>query len=392
MNFILYDGRWREHLLPFTLTRPIGEIRVGITTIKEKWELLLDSQVSFLTQEYLQQKYPLVIKDDNVLIESSIIPTKELVTEILALNKGAALTSNGEVVAVRCKTVTVNDNPFEGNYKLVETGLKFLAIQYPWHIYKLNPEIIKQDFNRITAGRKSMPVPDGVFVSGDSGMLFIEEGANIKFSSINTEEGPVYIGKSARVMEGSKIRGPFALCDHATVKMGAKIYEGTTVGPWSKVGGEVSNSVIFGYSSKAHDGYLGNSVIGEWCNLGADTNTSNLKNTYEDIRVWSFTEQSFINTGEQFCGLLMADHSKSGINTMFNTGTVVGVFCNIYGAGYQRTLIPSFSWGGTHGFKLYNLNKLYKVAEAVMMRRGCVFDETEKDILAYLHRNTIVRK
>jgi len=193
-------------------------------------------------------------------------------------------------------------------------------------------------------------------------------------------------------MEGSKIRGPFALCNNATVKMGAKIYEGSTVGPWSKVGGEVNNSVIFGYSSKSHDGYLGNSVIGEWCNLGADTNTSNLKNTYEDIRVWSFTEQSFINTGEQFCGLLMGDHSKSGINTMFNTGTVVGVFCNIYGAGYQRNLIPSFSWGGTQGFKLYHLNKVYKVAEAVMKRRDCVLDETEKNILAYLHQNTVVRK
>ncbi|RLD35051.1 MAG: glucose-1-phosphate thymidylyltransferase [Bacteroidetes bacterium] len=392
MNFILYDGRWREHLLPFTYTRPIGEIRVGITTIREKWELLLKTRVSFLTQEYLQQKYPLVVNDNNIVIESSIIPTEELIKEILALNKDEMLTSNGEVVAIRCETVNVNDNPFKGNYKLVEKELEYNTIHYPWHIYKLNPEIIQQDFKRITEGRKSVTIPEGVFVSGDPDLLFIEEGADVKYAYINTEEGPVYIGKNARVMEGSKIRGPFALCNNATVKMGAKIYEGSTVGPWSKVGGEVNNSVIFGYSSKSHDGYLGNSVIGEWCNLGADTNTSNLKNTYEDIRVWSFTEQSFINTGEQFCGLLMGDHSKSGINTMFNTGTVVGVFCNIYGAGYQRNLIPSFSWGGTQGFKLYHLNKVYKVAEAVMKRRDCVLDETEKNILAYLHQNTVVRK
>ena len=392
MNFILYDGVWREHLLPFTYTRPVGEMRIGITTIREKWEYLLGEKVSFLTQEYLQEKFPLTIQEDNVIIESSVIPNDKLITAILALQQDEMLTGKSGTIAVRTGKVNHHINPFESDYKKVETDVEYHLVKYPWHIYKLTPVLIQEDFKWLTAGKQSEPVPDGVMISGNRDLLFIEKGADVRYAYINTEEGPVHIGKDARVMEGSKIRGPFALCEHATVKMGAKIYEGTTVGPWSKVGGEVNNSVIFGYSSKAHDGYLGNSVIGEWCNLGADTNTSNLKNTYDNIRVWSFTEQSFVDTGEQFCGLLMGDHSKSGINTMFNTGTVVGVFCNIYGSGYQRNIIPSFSWGGTQGFKLYNLNRMYKVAEAVMKRRGREFDETEKNILKYLHKNTVVRK
>ena len=391
MNFILYDGTWREHLLPFTYTRPVSEIRVGITTIREKWESLLGDRVSFLTRPYLQQKYPLHAEKENVIIEASVLPTEALVAEISTIAPGEALVKGEQVIAVCPVSFNENEDPFNSDYRVVASQADFKAVHYPWDIFKLNPEVIKEDFERLTAGRSSLPVPEDVMVSGYKDLIFIEKGAKISYAFINTEGGPVYIGKDARIMEGAKIRGPFALCEHATVKMGAKIYEGTTVGPWSKVGGEVNNSVLFGYSSKAHDGYLGNSVIGEWCNLGADTNTSNLKNTYEEIKVWSFAENRFVNTGEQFCGLLMGDHSKSGINTMFNTGTVVGVFCNIYGAGYQRNFIPSFSWGGTQGFKLYNLKRALKVAEAVMIRRNRSLDESDKNILTYLNEHAVIR-
>jgi UDP-N-acetylglucosamine diphosphorylase/glucosamine-1-phosphate N-acetyltransferase len=391
MNFILYDGVWREHLLPFTYTRPVSEMRIGITTIREKWESLLGENVSCLTRPYLQKKYPLHTEQDNVIIEASILPTEALAVEVLALQSGDILMKEEQVVAARPVTFSKESDPFTADYHVVNTKADFKTVRYPWDIFKLNPEVIKEDFERVTNGRMSQPAPKGVMVSGNKDLLFIEEGADINYAYINTEEGPVYIGKDTRIMEGAKIRGPFALCEYAMVKMGAKIYEGTTVGPWSKVGGEVNNSVIFGYSSKAHDGYLGNSVLGEWCNLGADTNTSNLKNTYENIKVWSFAENRFVNTGEQFCGLLMGDHSKSGINTMFNTGTVVGVFCNIYGAGYQRNLIPSFSWGGTQGFKLYNLKRVFKVAEAVMERRNCRLEENDKNILTYLHEHAMIR-
>ena len=393
MNYILYDGIWREHLLPFTFTRPVGKIRIGITTIQEKWESFLDQKLSFLTQDYLQKKYPVVLEENNIVIDSSVLPNDEIINQIRSLTLGQALIKQGRIIAIHLSAHNINEDPFQNSFEAVDTECEFLSVQYPWDIFKFNPEVIEEDFKRITIGRKSMPINKNIFVTGDPQLIFIEEGADIKYSYFNTENGPVYIGANTKVLEGSKIRGPFALCESSTVKMGAKIYEGTTIGPFSKVGGEVNNSVIFGYSSKAHDGYLGNSVIGEWCNLGADTNTSNLKNTYEQIKVWSYADHRFVNTGEQFCGLLMGDHSKSGINTMFNTGAVIGVFCNIYGAGYQRNFIPSFSWGGvTQGFKLYNLNKVYKVADAVMQRRGHNFDEIEKEILVHLHEIATIRK
>ena len=392
MNYILYDGIWREHLLPFTFTRPVGKIRIGITTIQEKWESFLDQKLSFLTQDYLQQKYPLVLEENNIVIDSSVLPNDEIINQIRSLTLGQALIKQGRIIAIHLNAQNINEDPFQNSFEAVDTECEFLSVQYPWDIFKFNPKVIEEDFKTITMGRRSMSVNKNIFVTGDPQLIFIEEGADIKYSYFNTENGPIYIGANTKVLEGSKIRGPFALCESSTVKMGAKIYEGTTIGPFSKVGGEVNNSVIFGYSSKAHDGYLGNSVIGEWCNLGADTNTSNLKNTYEQIKVWSYADHKFVDTGEQFCGLLMGDHSKSGINTMFNTGAVIGVFCNIYGAGYQRNFIPSFSWGGIQGFKLYNQNKVFKVADAVMQRRGHNFDEIEKEILVHLHEIATIRK
>lgn len=392
MNYILYDGPRRDHLLPFTFTRPVCDIRIGIDTIYDKWASFFGQQVSVITEGYLQKKFPLVLSQKNIIIDASIIPSKALVTQIGRLENGEALVKNEQIIAVRTDSDAVGAKPFEGSFKKKETKLEYTAIRYPWDIFKYNTGILADDFKRITAGRESQPVGDKIWVSGDTDLIFIEKGADIKHAYFNTENGPIYIGKGATVMEGSKIRGPFALCDHATLKMDAKVYEGTTIGPFSKMGGEISNSVVFGFSSKAHDGYLGNSVLGQWCNLGADTNTSNLKNTYENVKAWSYAENSFIDTGTQFCGLMMGDHSKTGINTMLNTGTIVGVFCNIFGEGYQRNFIPSFSWGGTHGYMLYNKSRLLKVADAVMNRRGAKLDAIEKEILLYLLAKASIRK
>jgi len=267
----------------------------------------------------------------------------------------------------------------------IEWEEEMVKLNENWEIFSFNPTAIVDDFKLITAGRKSKPLSKTNFVTGDPKLIFLEEGARSEFAFLNTTDGPIYIGKEAEIMEGSKVRGPFALCEHAHLKMDAKIYGGTTVGPYSKVGGEVSNSVIFGYTNKGHDGFLGNSVLGEWCNLGADTNTSNLKNTYDIVRLWSYDKESFVNTGLQFCGLIMGDHSKSGINTMFNTGTVVGVSCNLYGAGFQRNFVPSFSWGSPSGMKSYNFTKAVQVAEAVYKRRNKEFDQKEKDIFEFLY-------
>ena len=318
-------------------------------------------------------------------IKASIIPNKELIHQIRAIEEGEALTKKEQIRAIRIDSGEINNNPFEGNFKRKETTVIYDSILHPWDIFKLNRKIIQEDYVRLTSGRFSESINNQIWVTGNPDLIFIEKGADIKYAYFNTENGPIYIGKDAVVMEGSKIRGPFALCANATLKMDTKVYEGTTIGPFSKIGGEVSNSVIFGYSSKAHDGYLGNSVIGLWCNLGADTKTSNLKNTYENVKTWSYANNSFVDSGTQFCGLIMGDHSKTGINTMFNTGTGVGVFCNIFGSGYQRNFIPSFSWGGTQGFKLYNKKRLLKVAEAVLHRRGLVLDNIETEILLHLH-------
>jgi UDP-N-acetylglucosamine diphosphorylase/glucosamine-1-phosphate N-acetyltransferase len=272
-------------------------------------------------------------------------------------------------------------------FKAVNTKQEVKYLSALWQIFTFNALAIKEDFDLITEGKKSQPLSETNFVIGDKNLIFLEEGAKVEYAFLNTADGPIYIGKDAEIMEGSKIRGPFALCEHSIIKMDAKIYSGTTIGPWSKAGGEINNSVIFGFSNKAHDGFLGNSVVGEWCNLGADTNVSNLKNTYDHVKLWSYTEGRFVSTGEQFCGLMLADHSKTGINTMFNTGTVVGVNANIFGDGYQRNYIPSFSWGGAQGYKKYNLQKAFQVAEAVFKRRNKIFDETEKEILTHLYND-----
>jgi UDP-N-acetylglucosamine diphosphorylase/glucosamine-1-phosphate N-acetyltransferase len=381
MNYILFDSFRRNNLLPFVYTRPVADIRVGILTIREKWEKMLGVKTSTLTEDYLGKKYPLRKADDNVLINGSILPTGQLIERIAKLASGETLVKDDVILAMRLSASAIDK--LEENEDLIEYLFEgdFLKINNSWDIFSLNAQAIQDDFALLTKGRKSAPLPETAFVKGDRKNIFLEKGAKVEFAFLNAEEGPIYIGKDAEIMEGSKVRGPFAMCENAILKMAAKIYGGTTVGPFCKVGGEVNNVVFFGYSNKAHDGFLGNSVVGEWCNFGADTNNSNLKNTYDNIRVWSIAEETFVDTGLQFCGLLMGDHSKTGINTMFNTGTVVGISCNIYGSGYQRTFIPSFSWGGAQGLKPYNVKRAFEVAKAVFKRRNKTFDAVEQDIL-----------
>ncbi|MEQ8424853.1 MAG: GlmU family protein [Cyclobacteriaceae bacterium] len=385
MNLILFDDpSIRQDLSPFSLTRPVSEIRVGILTITEKWEKHLNTRASFHTVDYLAKKFPVKSTEDNLLVNGAICPDATLIKAIGSLNKEEALSKNGLLIAAQTKSTSFD------NVKVIEYKNEITLIDQVWKIFNQNGVQIKTDFDLITHGRKSETISDPHTICyGEIGKeIFIEEGADIKAAVLNAENGPIYIGKNAQVQEGALIRGPFALCEGSTVNMGAKIRGDSTVGPYSKVGGEISNSIIFGYSNKGHDGFLGNSVIGEWCNLGADTNTSNLKNNYENVKIWNYKKGGFKDTGLQFCGLIMGDHSKCGINTMFNTGTVVGVGCNIFGDGFPRTFIPSFAWGGAAGFTTFELSKMLDTAEKVFGRRGKKLSDLDSDILKNLFEST----
>ena len=376
MNVILFDDD-RENLYPLSLTRPISDFRIGISTIKEKWEFYYND-VSVKTDDYLSGKFPIKTKKDNLWINASVLPNKDLVTEINSLRKGELLKKGKMVIAIH--------NHIFSTSKLddIKSHSIFNKITDLCDIFSLNGEEIQNDFDRMITNKSnqfSKKQIEETNIKIGNNPIFIEKGAKVNHSILNTTDGPIYIGKDAEIMEGSMVRGPFAMCNNSVLKMGSKIYGPTTLGPFCKVGGEVNNSVFFGYSSKAHDGFLGNSVIGEWCNLGADTNNSNLKNNYEEVKVWNYKTEKFKNTGLQFCGLIMADHSKCGINTMFNTGTVVGVSSNIFGSGFPRNFIPSFSWGGNSGFTTYKINKVFEVAEIVMRRRNIEFTDDDKSIL-----------
>ncbi len=385
MNYILFDGTVRNALLPFTFTRPVADIRVGILTIREKWEKYLGYTTTTLTEEYLMEKFPMVEMEANVMINASFFPNEIVVEMITNLEPNQAIISGEEIIAFYSND-TQEEVDFD-DYELIDYDEEILRIENTWDIFSKNDEAIREDFQLLTEDRHSQPIPKSVNVIAPEN-IFIEEGAKLEFVTLNASTGPIYIGKNAEVMEGSVIRGPFALCEFAQVKMSAKIYGATTVGPHCKVGGEVNNSVLFGYSNKGHDGFLGNSVLGEWCNIGADTNTSNLKNNYEEVRLWSYETESFARTGLQFCGLMMGDHSKCGIDTMFNTGTVVGVSANIFGSGFPRNFVPSFSWGGASGFTTYLTKKAFEVAKVVMQRRQVEFSEQDAKILEHVFEET----
>lgn len=385
MNYILFDGPYRNHLLPFTYTRPVADIRVGILTIRQKWESYLEYTTTTVTEDYLSDKFPMVEMEENIMINASFLPNAEVAELVKGLQYNQALFKGEDVIAFYAKEgEEVNDF---SDFEAIDFEGDVLTIENTWDIFSKNGDAIEEDFRLITNGRKSEPISATVNTINPE-QIFIEKGAKLNFVTLNASSGPIYIGKDAEIMEGSVVRGPLALCNNATLKLATKIYGPTTVGPYSKVGGEVNNSVLFGYSNKGHDGFLGNSVLGEWCNLGADSNNSNLKNNYAEVRLWDYNTGGFAKTGLQFCGLMMGDHSKCGINTMFNTGTVVGVSANIFGSGFPRNFVPSFSWGGSKGFVTYKTNKAFEVAEVVMARRNEDFTDKDKAILEHVFEET----
>lgn len=391
MNLILFDqADIRQQLYPLTFTRPVGALRVGILTIAEKWgHYFPDSHISFLTEPYLRKKYPLLKGNTNLMVNGAVCPNKEIIKAIAELGQGESLVKDKVLIACKClkeEVASFEQTMEKPQGEVVQFhGSFFTLIDQVWEIFRQNGAELKADFELITTNRKSAGFSDPHTRTYNPNQIFIEEGAVIKAAVLNAEDGPIYIGRNARINEGALIKGPFAICENSQVAMGAKIRGDTTIGPFSKVGGEVSNSVILGYTNKGHEGFLGNSVLGEWCNIGADTNNSNLKNNYADIKLWNYKKGGFINTGLQFCGLIMGDHSKCGINTMFNTGTVVGVSSNIFGTGFPRQFVPDFSWGGSAGFTTYQLDKVFETAEKVMERRHVIFDDNDKDILRHIY-------
>jgi UDP-N-acetylglucosamine diphosphorylase/glucosamine-1-phosphate N-acetyltransferase len=388
MNVILFDNS-RVNYYPLSFTRPIAYFRIGILTIKEKWEQYYNS-ISVKTEDYLSAKFPLKVQKDNLWIDARTLPSQALLSELNSLRIGEALEKNGEIVAFRNSTFNTK------KLNIIDSNSNFNSIKNICDIFSLNGEEIKNDFYQMFPSKRlkwqgnleNLQQIKASNIKIGNNPIWIEEGAKLQHCILNTTDGPIYIGKDAEIMEGSIVRGPFAMLNNSVLKMGAKIYGATTLGPHCKVGGEVNNAVFFGYSSKAHDGFLGNSVIGEWCNLGADTNNSNLKNNYAEVKLWNYDIESFKSTGLQFCGLVMGDHSKCGISTMFNTGTVVGVSTNIFGSGFARNFIPSFSWGGNSGFSVYKLPKVFDVAEKVFARRKISFGKLEKDILMHVYDMT----
>lgn len=385
MQLVFSDAQYWEAFLPLTFTRPVSEIRCGILTFSERWKLLLgEEKTAFLTEDYLQEKFQKPTPEESLFLVPNFFPSDEVLNQIKNLKLGEALVYRDELLAARVNMKDFSLNQIE---KMTDVTEELSFVQKPTDIFSKNHTAIDFDFALLTKGRVSQELSSTNGFLGDKENLFIEEGAQVEFATLNCKTGKIYIGKNAEIMEGSLVRGPFALCDDSKINMGSKIYGATTVGPHSKVGGEVNNIVIFGYSNKGHEGFVGNSVIGEWCNLGADTNSSNLKNNYATVKLWDYSKKKFVNTGLQFAGLIMGDHSKSAINTQFNTGTVVGVAANIFKSGFPPNLIENFSWGGMKGDEKFNLTKAYEVAEKAMQRRKIPLTETDKNILKYIFEN-----
>ncbi len=381
MNIVLSDKNLYKKFLPLSFTRSVSDYRVGILTIREKWTKLIGSKPGVITESYLQFKYDNTITENTVIVASNVIPNKEFIDTIKSLND--TLVKENVVLAYKC----VDNNPDIIPEKTIEYDKEITIVNSNTDIFSLNGECISSDFELITSGQKSASISKTNTVIGEH-PVFVEDGCFIECATLNTSSGPIYIGKDSKIMEGSNIRGPFAICNNSEIKMGAKIYGPTTIGPWCKVGGEVNNSVFFGFSNKGHDGFLGNSAIGEWCNIGADSNNSNLKNNYAIVKLWDYNTQRFLRTGLQFCGMIMGDHSKCGINTMFNTGTVIGISANIFGSGFPRNFVPSFSWGGHAGLTEYKLNTVFDVMSKVMDRRSKVLEENEKKMFEHIFNVT----
>ena len=390
MQLILADDQYRDQLLPFVFTRPVGDLRCGILTIRSKWEMLLGipkGTSGSLTQFYLSGRYPLASGTECLVINGALLPDDGILRMIQSLNVGQQILYKDRVVAAgvhRDQLVGMESLKVFKNFETIEYTGELKLIQHLWDIFTLNDAALRYDFLLLTKGRKSAVISGSnqTFQPSD---IFLEPGAKVECAILNASTGPIYIGKDAEIMEGSMVRGPFSLGEQGVLKMGTKVYGATTIGPGSKVGGEISNSVVYGNSNKAHDGFLGNSVVGEWCNIGADSNTSNLKNNYSEVKIWNYIANDFKGTGLQFCGLFMGDHSKCSINTMFNTGTVIGVSANIFGAGFPPKMVPSFSWGSDHASEMFVIDKAIQLAEKVMQRRNVVMTDADKNILSHLY-------
>ncbi len=386
MNIILFDGIYHKNLLPLTYTRPVAELRIGLFTIKEKWEQYIENPIQIKTQEYLSKKFGSPTMENSIGINASVLPSDDLMSSLLELKNRQILTSKGKIIAINPLPLDSSNLEQElSEYKMVETKAEFMQIENVWDFFRLNDQAIRSDIELIKNDRTFVAPSQTNQLIGDD--IYIEEGAKVECAILNTTTGPIYIAKGAEVMEGSILRGPIAVCENGVIKMGAKIYGATTIGPYSKVGGEVNNCMIQGYSNKGHDGFLGNSVLGEWCNLGADTNNSNLKNNYQSVDLYNYPEGKYVDTELQFCGLIMGDHSKSAINTMFNTGTVVGVSANIYGADFPSKFIPSYSWGGRKPLE-YKFEKAMDTAKRVMERRNISLTEEDLEILEFVYNES----
>ena len=381
MNILLFDGPERGQLLPFTFVRPVAQLRVGIDLLQDKWEAYLGQKCGLYTQDYLQPKFPLSLAKENLFINPAYLPTTALVKKVKNLNLNDALVVNGNVVACLIKS----PHPLEENNSLncIEVETPLIHLKTAPDLFLRNAEVLALDFKRLTQGRKSAPISSSNQLIAPEN-IYLEEGAKVECAILNASTGPIYIGKNAEVMEGSMLRGSIALCENSVVKMGAKIYGGTSLGPFVKVGGELNNVLILGFSNKGHDVFLGNSVIGEWCNIGAATDASNLKNNYAPLRVWNYETENFAKTPLQFCVLLMGDFSRCSIHSTFNTATVVGICTNLFGTGFPRTFLPSFSYGGAQGFKTYAFDKAMESNAAMMERRGVTLTQTDLEIMQYL--------
>lgn len=385
MNIILFDGPEWENMRPLTLTKPFAELRIGILSFRDRWMKYLGGNYSYLSRAYLSEKYLVHAESQNLFINPAFFPNTVFAEAIQHLKEGESLWQNDQLMAACMSLDDFKNQRFEESGK--KSGVTAAHVRYLWELFTYNEFAIKNDFDLLTKGRRSQPVSKTNQVLNPEN-IFLEEGAEVEFATLNAKNGVIYIGEGAEIMEGSLVRGGLALCEHAKLNMGTKIYSGTTIGPHCKVGGEINNSILTAYSNKAHDGFLGNSVLGEWCNLGAGTNNSNLKNNYAAVKIWDYGKKSFVNTGLQFCGLFMGDYSKSAINTQFNTGTVVGVSSNIFKAGFPPNFIPSFNWGGSRDSIRYELKASFEAAEKMMARREKILTEKDKDILTSIFEET----
>lgn len=382
MQLVFSDAQYWEDFLPLTFTRPVAAMRCGILTFSERWQKILENaEVSYFTEMYLQDKFKSPEEKESLFLVPNFLPTETVIQQIKDLKQGEALVYEDELIAAKINMKDFSLNQIE---KMTDIKENLIFFKRPKDLFSYNHHAIDFDFELLTKGKTSQELSSTNGFLGDKKDLFIEEGAEIEFSTLNTKTGKIYIGKNAEVMEGCHLRGPITLGEDSKFNLGAKIYGATTIGPHCKVGGEVNNIIIFGYTSKGHEGFIGNSVIGEWCNFGADTNSSNLKNNYSPVKLWNYRIKAFEDTGLQFAGLIMGDHSKTAINTQLNTGTVIGVASNIFKPGFPPNLVENFSWGGLKDDERFKLDKVYEVAERAMARRKVPLTEEDKAILKHI--------